>query len=558
MAFDITWNKFAPGHSSRQRWSISLAGVFFYLAVSAVLAPAVIAGPDKRPNILLIVADDLGYADLGSYGGDIATPSIDSLASEGVLFTQFHTAPLCAPTRSMLLSGNNNHVAGMANQGVRGIMGQDYPGYEAQLSDRIVPFPGLLRDAGYNTYMIGKWHLGVTAENGPKVAGFERSYSLLNGAGNHWDEVGFYEGGSIIWSDDKFTHWPEGAYSTDHFTDQLLGFIEQGKEDDKPFFAFAAYTSPHWPLTVPEKYLNRYAGHYDKGYDHLREQRFESLKTAGIIPADSKLPPRNKDIAPWDTLDKESQKRESRKMELYSAMVENLDDNVGRLVEYLKENDLYKNTLIVFMSDNGAAGEDFFNSGPFVEFIQARYDNSYEKMGLPGSFVSYGAAWAEAGSAPFSRYKGFTREGGVTAPMIMSGPGVSRSGEINASYLTVMDMAPTFLEVAGATYPVGEEIWPIEGESAANFMAGKSESVHDEKYVTTLSHRGRVLVRQGRWKLVNINGPFDESGLELFDLQADPGETINLAESQPEKFQGMLELWRAERARLGIVVPADL
>jgi arylsulfatase len=406
--------------------------------------------------------------------------------------------------------------------------------------------------------MMGKWHLGVTAENSPKVAGFDRSYSLLNGAGSHWDEVGFYEGGSILWSDENFSHWPEGAYSTDYFTDRLIGFMEQGKDDNKPFFAFAAYTSPHWPLTTPEKYLNRYAGRYDQGYEHLRKQRFDSLKAAGIIPADSKLPPRNEDIAPWDSLDKEAQKRESRKMELYAAMVENLDDNVGRLIEYLKENDLYENTLIVFISDNGAAGEDFYNTGKFVEFIRARYDNSYEKMGLPGSFVSYGPQWAEAGSAPFSLYKGFTREGGITAPMIMRGPGVARSGEINTSYLTVMDIAPTFLEIAGAKYPVKEGIWPLAGESAVALMAGEAQSVHDEQYVTTLSHRGRVLIRQGRWKLVNINGPFDESDLELFDLQADPGETVNLADSQPEKFEQMLELWRSERRRLGIVVPKDL
>lgn len=516
---------------------------------------------DERPNILLIVADDLGYADLGVFGSDIKTPNIDALAAEGMLFTQFHTAVMCAPTRAMLMSGNNNHVAGMANQSRHGILGDEHPGYEAHLSDRIIPFPRLLQAGGYHTYMVGKWHLGDEEEHGPRAAGFERSYGLSHGAGNHFNAIGFFEGGSAYREDGKLVEWPEGRYSTELYTDRLIEYIELNLGDGKPFFAFASYTSPHWPLQVPDEYLDLYAGHYDAGYDQLREQRFESLKAAGIIPESSKLPPRNEAVAQWADLDQDEQRIESREMELYAAMVDNLDDHVGRLVDYLKKNDLYHNTLIVFMSDNGAAGGDFYNGEPhnqYQEYIREHHDNAYENMGKASSWVSYGPAWAEAGSAPFQRYKGFTREGGIAAPMIVSGMGVAESGEKNAQYLTVMDLAPTFLEIAGVEYPAGGLVQAMRGESINALLAGNSDKVHDENYLTVFSHRGRAYIRQGKWKMSTLQPPFDETDFELFDMELDPGESNNLAEEEPEKYQELLELWREERMELGIVLPEDL
>ena len=511
-----------------------------------------------RPNILLIVADDLGYADLGAYGGEIDTPNIDDLAARGMLFTQFHTAPYCAPTRAMLLSGNNNHVAGMAAQGWDGVAGVEVAGYENSLSDRIAPLPRVLRDAGYNTYTVGKWHLGRAPENGPRAAGFTRNFNLLDGAGTHFDAVGFFEGGSIYDRNGAPAEYPVGEYSTEVYTDALIEFIDEGLKDGRPFFAFAAYTSPHWPLQVPEEYLDLYAGAYDEGYDALREQRFESLKSAGIIPQSSELPPRNEDVTPWDELDAEQQRIEAREMELYSAMVDNLDDHVGRLIAHLKEIGVYDNTLIVFMSDNGAAAEDFYSTGSHAEYVQAHFDNAYEKMGTSESFVSYDDPWAEAGSAPFQRHKGYTREGGIVAPMIVAGPGVGADGRIDNAYVTVMDLAPTFIDIAGARYPEEEGIRPMLGESMTPFLAGEADTVHDENYVTALYHRGRAYLRQGRWKISNLERPFDESKFELFDVVADPGETTDLSQSEPEQYEAMLELWREERRRLGIILPQDI
>jgi arylsulfatase len=531
--------------------------VYAALAMVAGCAPLSQA-PDERPNILLIVADDLGYADLGAFGSDIRTPNIDALAREGLILTQFHTAPLCAPTRAMLLTGNNNHVAGMGRQAGIPALDISIPGYENHLSDRVAPMPALLEAAGYHTYTAGKWHLGTAAEHNPLAAGFERSFNLLHGAGNHWNATGFSEGGSLYRQDGAEVTYPEGRYSTEVFTDRLIEFINAGRGDGRPFFALAAYTSPHWPLQVPDEYLDRYAGQFDQGYDRLREERFASLQHTGIIPADSSLPPRDDAIRPWGDLTADERRIESRKMELYAAMVENRDFHVGRLLGYLRDNDLYENTLIIFMSDNGAAGEDFYYVGQYRDFLQARYDNSYENMGSPTSWVSYGPGWAEAGSAPFSRRKGYAREGGIVASMIAAGPPVARVREVSSAYLTVMDLAPTFLGLAGAVYPDDGSVEPMLGESMLPLLRGEQTRVHDDGYVTTLYHGGRAYIRQGRWKLVNLEPPFLESELELFDVEADPGETTNLAEVEPSKLAEMLALWRAERARLGIILPSDL
>lgn len=514
-----------------------------------------------RPNILLIVADDLGYADLGAYGSDIETPNIDALAARGLLFSQFHTSPLCSPTRAMLLSGNNNHVAGVASQQREGLAGVAVEGYEASLSDRIVPFPRLLQQAGYDTYTVGKWHLGLEADNSPHAAGFSRAYNLLQGGGSHFDDTGFENGKSLYRDNETLVTYPAGRYSTELYTDKLLGFIESDLANDRPFFAFAAYTSPHWPLQVPDEYLDRYAGHYDDGYDALRERRFKTLQQAGIVPTGTTLPPRNEAVTPWQELDPEQQKMESRKMELYAAMVDNLDDHIGRLIDYLRERDLYDNTLIVFMADNGAAAEDFYNGMPFAryrDYLQAHYDNSYEKMGTAKSFVAYGQAWAEAGSAPFRRHKGYALEGGIVAPMIAAGPGIAGRGTITATYLTVMDLAPTFLEIAGAEYPQEGPVRPPLGASLVPFFGGENERVHDDDYVTVISHRGQALVRKGDWKIVVTEGPFEEDKFELYDLRADPGETTDLRHAEPDIFADLLETWRTQRLELGIILPQDL
>lgn len=540
--------------------------------IRALVAPVVLflaacaRGPGDsaaaRPNILLIVADDLAYADLGSYGGDVSTPNIDGLAERGIRFSQFHTAPMCAPTRAMLLSGNDNHVAGMGWQGGGPPGLAEHPGYEGYLTDRVVPFPLLLRDAGYHTYSVGKWHLGTTADHTPTTAGFERSFQLLQGAGDHFSDVALEPADSVstYWDDGAFGSWPDGTYSTDVYTDRLVRFIDEGKGDGRPFFAFAAFTSPHWPLQVPDEYLDRYRGRYDMGYDRLRELRFESLQEAGIVPADHELPPRLEWIKPWGELSAEQQRIESRKMELYAAMVENLDDHVGRLLESLEREGMLENTLVVFMADNGAAAEDFYNQGSFVDWLHRHYENTYETMGTRTSFVSYGPQWAEAGSAPYRGHKSWAHEGGIVAPMIVAGPGVVGAGTIERAYVGVPDLAPTFLELAGTAYP-GDHGTPetraMTGRSALPLLRGERDRVHPPNELLALSHRMHAYVRLGDWKIVS-NDQYQGLGtFALYDLATDPGETTDVSDRFPERRAELLDSLAAFRARVGVVMPAE-
>lgn len=511
---------------------------------------------NQRPNIVLIVVDDLGYADLGCYGGDIATPNLDSLAAHGLRFSNFHTAPFCAVTRAMLLSGNNNHIAGMGSQSLV----TNVTGYEGQLTDRIVALPQLLRDTGYQTYMAGKWHLGLTPEANPHQKGFEHSFALLEGAGNHYTNVGFdpKHPQSPYSEDGKDVSWPENAYSTELYTDKIISYIERYRSNQQPFFAYVAYTSPHWPLQVSPEYWQKYKGRYDEGYDVLKERRLKSLKKAGLLREDAILPANHPRTKPWNSLSAEEKKSEARKMELYAGMVDNLDFNIGRLLQYLKAKQLYDNTLIVFISDNGAAGEDFYHHEYFGPFIQQHYSNHYDSMGQHNSFVSYGPPWAEAGSSPFRYFKGFTTEGGITAPMIISGPGVVNPGKIVHGFTTLLDIAPTFYDVAGSTYPKryqGKDVYPLLGHSLLPILSGKEEQIHPDDYVFGLEHRGYAMIRKGNWKLVNVVLPFDTGNFELYDLSKDLAEQQNLKDTAPEKYKELMKEWIKFSTEVGVKIP---
>jgi len=508
----------------------------------------------KRPNILLIVADDLGYGDIGCYGGEIETPNIDSLASKGIRFSSFHTAPMCAPTRAMLLSGNDNHIAGMGGQGT---VTEEF-GYEGKLTNRIVPIPALLRDAGYHTYMAGKWHLGNEPESNPHQKGFERSFVLVNGAGNHYtNQSALKDGLSDYTEDGDSTTWKDGNYSTDFYTDKIIEYIDSNKDDGKPFFAFAAFTSPHWPLQVDKKHWLKYKGLYDDGYEKLKERRLNSLKRAGIIPENATLPPNHEKVQPWDSLSTEEKMREARKMELYAGMVDNLDYNIGRLIKHLKETGEYENTLFVFMSDNGAAQRDFINNDRFSS-LKEYYNDDYENMGNADSYVSYGPQWAEAGSSPFRYFKDYTTQGGINTTMIISGPKVNKKNEIHHGFTSLLDLAPTFYEVAYVTYPEsynGNEIYPLTGSSLIPFVSGKTNAIHSSDYVFAIEHYGNAMLRKGNWKITNYIQPFELNNFALFNLSNDIGEQIDLKEFEPEKYEELLNEWKKFSNEVKIQIP---
>ncbi|HSH20363.1 MAG TPA: arylsulfatase [Draconibacterium sp.] len=511
---------------------------------------------DQRPNILLLVADDLGYADLGCFGGDIETPNIDNLAANGIRFSRFHTSPLCAPTRAMLLSGNDNHIAGM---GLMDFQSDEF-GYEGRLTNRIATVPALLRLAGYHTYMAGKWHLGVDYVSNPFNKGFERSFVNLIGAGNHYNDQGLFAEDPITpyTEDGKPARWKDGDYSTDFYTDKLIEYINSNKEDKKPFFAFAAYTSPHWPLQVDEKYWKKYEGRYDEGYEKLKEKRLESLKNVGMIPKEAVLPPNHERVKPWDSLSADEKKKESRKMELYAGMVDNLDYNIGRIIQHLKDIGQYENTLIVFMSDNGAAAEDFYYHQYYGTFIKEYFNDDYENMGKPNSFISYGPQWAEAGSSPFKYFKGLPTEGGINTPMLISGPGINRKNEISDEFVTVMDLAPTVYEMAQTTYPEkfeGHDLYPIKGNSLVPFLTGKNEQIHTSEYVFGLEHNQRAMIRKGDWKITNIIRPFQVENFNLYNISRDLAEINDLKESEPGKYDEMIKEWEKFSKEIKVKIP---
>jgi arylsulfatase len=507
----------------------------------------------------LIVADDLGYADIGCYGGDIATPIIDGLANNGIRFSRFHTAPMCAPTRAMLLSGNDNHIAGMGGQGLV----TDEFGYEGRLTKRIVTIPELLREAGYYTCMAGKWHLGLDSVSNPHEKGFDHSFALLEGAGNHYNNHSALRAGNSSYTEDGVSvAWKEGNYSTDFYTDKIIDYIDLNREYKQPFFAFAAYTSPHWPLQVDKKQWGKYKGCYDEGYEKLKERRLQSLKRIGMISDDAGLPPNHESVTPWDSLSEEEKLKEARKMELYAGMVDNLDHNIGRLIAYLKDIGEYDNTLIVFMSDNGAAYRDFINSDSLVA-LREYYNDDYENMGRADSYISYGPQWAEAGTSPFRYFKDYATQGGINTPMIICGPHVSKRSEIYHGFTSVQDLAPTFYEVAGIAYPEifeEREVYPLKGTSLLPYVSGKSIEIHSDDYVFAMEHYGHAMLRKGNWKITNFTRPFELENFRLYDLSTDIGEQTDLREAEPDKYDEMLREWAvfSDEIQLQIPPPAPI
>lgn len=514
----------------------------------------------KSPNIVLILADDLGFSDLGCFGSEIATPNIDALARHGQMFTNFYTAATCSPSRAMLLTGTDNHIAGFGNMAeqVPNIPEQvGQPGYEGYLNDRVVSIAQLMKDKGYHTYIAGKWHLGFTPDQSPYAKGFERSFALLDAYANHFIPD---TRSSSFMEDDHFTQYPNGQYSTDFYTDKAISFINEDHADKRPFFLYAAYTAPHWPLQAPSKFIEKYHGVYDIGYDSLRSLRFHSLQKLGIVASDVNLPQlpsvkgnlyniSNRPLLPWKSLDKSEQRIEARKMEIYAGMVDNLDYNIGRLIQYLKEIGEYDNTFFVFLSDNGP---DVFEGNETPDKL-----NPYPYMGTSNSFIAYGPQWAHASSAVNSLYKGYSAEGGIHSPMIVKMPFQKEGNGIANAFTTIMDLAPTFLDLAGGTYPSsyqGRNITPYKGATLLPLLNKKKKYVHNEDYVMGWELFGRCAIRKGKWKITKIEPPFGKGAFELFDLEKDPTESHDLAKQYPDKYLELIGDWKQYVKDNGVIL----
>lgn len=545
-----------------------IAGVVASLL--AATAPAHAQAQAKKPNIIVILGDDLGYADTGAFGSEIQTPNIDSLAQDGVRFTNFYTHASCSPTRSMLLSGVDTHVNGLGNMdewtapNQRGV-----PGYEGYLNNQVTTLPQVLKDAGYHTYMVGKWHLGKAPDQIPAARGFERDFSLLDGAGSYWDMTNFTGASpkSVFTEDGRYlTQLPDDYYATKTYTDKLINFIDANRDDGKPFFAYVAHQAPHDPYHLPKDWRNRHVGEYDKGWDVVRQERLKRQIEMGIMPADTQLAERMWFLPDPISLAPASRAVLGKKMELYAGMVENLDFHIGRLIEHLKKIGEYENTIFIVFGDNGAEGTDLFKSiagtpgsRDFL-FAAMQWSQTHPNAwGDPGSYVAYGPMWAQVSMTPFSQYKGWVAEGGVRNALIVSGPAVQRpKSSINHGLMHVADIMPTLLDVAGTSYPkqkAGRNLPELIGKSWAPVLAGKTESPRSAQDTLGWEIFGNRAIRQGEWKIRWQHKPLGKGAWELFNLAKDPAERTDLAAAQPEKVKSMVALWDAYARDNNVILP---
>ncbi|MBR0567903.1 arylsulfatase [Azoarcus sp. L1K30] len=505
------------------------------------------------------MADDLGYSDLGAFGSEIPTPNLDQLAREGQLLTHHYVNPTCSPTRASLMSGTDNHLAGLGTMAENlrrspGLRGR--PGYEGYLNEQVSWLPELLRDAGYSTAMVGKWHLGRDKATWPIARGFEQSFAALAGGGSHFGSVPgkpIFADRSPWVQDDQTVTLPQDFYSSTSLTDRLLDYLKGNEGSSKPFFAYAAYTAPHWPLHAPDEDIARFKGRYDAGYEVIRQARLERQKALGLIPRDFKaaeLLPASADYPSWQMLSAEEKAREARKMEVYAAMVHNLDRNIGRLVQYLKASGQFDNTLIVFMSDNGAEPSDSFFPN------NANTDNRTENIGRPLSNVGYGARWAEVSATPFRYFKGWTGEGGIASPAFVRLPGAAVPARRLDVPTHVTDIAPTVLALAGIRVPQGDyrgrQVVPMTGESLLSVLTAPQANSAAGREIAGELFGGRWLI-DGRWKLVSVMQPFGDNQWQLFDIASDRGETRNVAAEQPDVVARLTAQWQRYADRNGVV-----
>lgn len=505
-----------------------------------------------KPNIIIIVADDLGYSDISPFGGNIHTPTIEALARQGLSFTNFYVQPTCSPTRSSLLTGNDNHITGL------GIMSEmDYPilqalnlpGYSGELSNQVVTIPEILRNNGYHTYMTGKWHLGEGPGKDPFNRGFEETFILGTGGGSHWNDK---KALSLLQHMDytrngKSVEPPQDFYSTKNYTDSMIQFIDKNKADKKPFFAYLSYTAVHDPLHAPKEYIDKYKGKFDIGWDSLWAERLNNLKTLGIVPKDIKNFSKNPAIPKWDMLSHEQKEEFARDMEVYAAMLDYMDTSIGRVFEYLKKEGLYDNTMIVFMSDNGANGA---TAGTYPGNEDGKYfstfNNTLANRGLQNSYVEAGPGWAQASSSPFRYFKSFTSEGGIKAPLLIKMPGqMKNGGQWNKSFIHVIDVMPTLLELTGAKYPKqynGNEIHPFIGKSFMPILNGDSVSILSNDGHGWELFEMKAYIK-GKWKILRLPQPMGTGTWQLYDLEKDPAETTDLSTQYPDIKEQLINSW---------------
>lgn len=529
---------------------------FAWLLLGLIFVAPPAQAKERRPNFLVIVADDLGYSDIGVFGGEIRTPNLDRLALAGIRLAGFHTAPTCSPTRSMLLSGIDNHLAGLGTMAELIRPNQKgKPGYEGYLRRDVATLAERFSEDGYRTLFSGKWHLGLAPEQDPHVRGFARSFALLQGGHNHFGtDIGttatYTEQGKVL------TKLPADFYSSDAFAARLIDFLAERPGKGQPFFAYLAFTAPHWPLQAPADDIARYKGRYDEGFDILRERRLARQRELGVLSADV-VPhtPRNRDGS-WDSLTADQQRLAARNMEIYAAMVDRLDRNVGRVIDALRVSGELDDTVILFLADNGAEALDVGTTGAQMLAGPLKgADNSFANRGAASSYLTYGAGWAQAATAPSWLTKGYNSEGGTRAVAFISGAGIAARQGAETQYLSVADIAPTLLDLAGvdrrATRVGGRGVRPITGRSWAAWLKDADARVYGPNVGIGAELFGSRAYRRGDWKITDVG----DGVWRLFDIARDPGETRDLSLVHPDRKAELAAAWDRYARDVGIILP---
>ena len=509
-----------------------------------------VAAADKGPNIVLILADDLGFTDLESYGSEIKTPSISALAEQGISFTNYHTGANCAPSRSMLLTGVDSHRTGVPN--IPEMLPPEqskYSHYAGTLGHNVVTVATLLQDAGYHTYLAGKWHLGQTPDLLPSRRGFERTVALGDSGADNWEQkpyMAVYDKANW-YADGQEYQLPEDFYSSRFLVDKTIEFIDSNQGDGQPFFAYVPFQAVHIPVQAPQEFIDRYMGVYDGGWQALREQRLVRAIELGIVPADSTMITMAS-TQDWDSLSPERQAYEAKRMAVYGAMVEAMDHHIGRLVEHLKAIDEYDNTLFIFTSDNGAEVSGLAEQNSFLNRLGLRtqgYSTDYESLGLRGSFNSISPSFASAAASPLAYYKFYVGEGGMRVPMIIAGAGIASKKQMTDAFAFVTDITPTILALSGVDKPGvrygGRPVEPIIGRNLLPLIEGETEAVYGPNDAVGFELAGHAVLFMGDYKIVFNRGAQGDSQWRLFNIRKDPGETTDLSTENPVQFQLMLD-----------------
>ena len=535
------------------RWLLALAAL---LSASLAAAEEAIANAEaidaRAPNIVLILADDLGFTDVAPYGSEINTPTISALADAGVSFTNYHTAANCAPARAMLLTGVDAHLAGVPN--IPEMLAPEqmrYPHYQGVLGSNVVTVATLLETAGYHTYMAGKWHLGSSVGLLPSQRGFERTVALADSGADNWEQrpyIPLYDDANWF-ADGEPYRLPEDFYSSRFLVDKTIEFIDSKGAGDRPFFAYLPFQAVHIPVQAPQRFIDPYLDVYEEGWSVLRKQRRDRAIALGVVPAEIDIVEMST-TEDWQALDPERKRYEVKRMAVYAGMVEAMDYHIGRLMDYLASQGQLENTIVIFTSDNGSEASGPADPNDFITRRQMSalgYNADYDSLGLKGSYSTISPSFASAAASPLAYYKFYAGEGGMRVPLIVSGDLIPRQGVMTDAFSFVTDITPTILAFAGVDAPAGryagKPIEPMIGRDLSPVLAGEAQHVYGATDSVGYELAGNAALFQGGYKIVTNRSPLGDGEWHLFNIKTDPGETNDLSAEEPVRLQRMLSAY---------------